>query len=52
MFCNGTQVYKDVVQIDMEESTDTVAKDGGHQLLESRGCTAVTVWESVFLKTV
>ena len=38
MFFNGMQIYEYVIQIDMDELTDTVAKDGGHQLLEGRGC--------------
>ena len=36
------QTYKDVIQVDMDKSTDTVVKDGGHQLLEGRGCIAIT----------
>ena len=26
----------------MDESTDAISKDGGHQLLERRGCVAIT----------
>ena len=26
----------------MDESTDAISKDGGHQLLEHRGCIAIT----------
>ena len=42
MFLDRMQIYEDVVKVAMDELTDTVTKNGSHQLLESRGCVAIT----------
>ena len=42
MFFDRTQKDKDVIQVDMDELTDAISKDSSHQLLEHRGCAAVT----------
>ena len=42
MFFNGMQIYEDIIQIYMNESTDAIAKHGGYQLLKPRGYVAVT----------
>ena len=42
MFLNRTRKDKDIVQVDMDELADTIMEDCSHQLLESRGCIAIT----------
>ena len=42
MFFDRMQIDEDVVQVDMDESADAIAKDCSHQSLESRGCIAIT----------